>query len=131
MDETCFEKWFIEIMVEKEKKEKNSLTWIRNIYWKLEDVSCILVLRNKKWFADNIDALHNIWKTIEKERASGFAHRAPNKRPKKTEVEQPQQGGCLLSLDKTSGKIGININNISSNILKIRTESFDNTKLIL
>jgi len=132
MDEKCFEKWFIEIMAEKEKKEQqNSLTWIRNIYWKLEDVSCILVLRNKKWFADNIDTLHNIWKTIEKERVSGFAHRVANKRPKKTEVDQPQQGGCLLNLDKTSGKIGININNISSNILKIRTESFDDTKLIL
>ena len=130
MDHECFEKWEQEMMEEKEKN--SSLTWIKNIYWKLEDVSCILVLRNKKWFNDNIEALQNIWTTIEKERNDGFAHRAPNKRPKKAEMtDELGTGvgiGCLLSMDKTSGKIGINNNNI---IIKIRTESFDESKLVV
>jgi len=60
------------------------MCWIKNIYWKLEEVSCVLVLRNQKWFANNIDQLENIWSIIEKERISGdFSHRAPNKRTKK------------------------------------------------
>ena len=133
MDKECFEQWFIEMMEEKEKK--SSLTWIKNIYWKLEDVSCILVLRNKKWFNDNIDVLQHIWTTIEKERNIGFAHRAPNKRPKKAVLIDEQGtgvgGGCLLSMDKTSGKIGINTSNSNNIIIKIRTESFDETKLVV
>ena len=39
--------------------------------------------------------------------------------------------GCLLSIDKTSGKIGINVLAIPNfnNIIKIRTESIDETKI--
>ena len=45
LSETDFEIWENNIM------DKNSnLTWITNIYWRLENYSCILVLRNKLWF---------------------------------------------------------------------------------
>ena len=68
---------------ESEMMEKYShLTWIRNIYWKLAEVSCVLVMRNKRWFHDNLETLTNIWATILKERDDGYSHRAPNRRVK-------------------------------------------------
>ena len=60
------------------KNEANM--WIKNLYWKLDQFSCVLVLRNKFWFNAAKPALDDIWHIIEKERVEGFAHRAPNKR---------------------------------------------------
>lgn len=37
------------------------MTWIKNIYWKLDEMSCVLVLRNKLWFAYALPILNNIW----------------------------------------------------------------------
>ena len=75
------------------------------IYWKLEILSCVLVLRNKDWFKNNIHQLEKIWKIIEEERITGYEHRAPNRKIKKdsskiyVNTELPSQG-CLLKLNK-------------------------------
>jgi len=81
-------------------------TFVQFIYWKLEKVSCVLVLRNKKWFKDNIKDLQDIWSIIEKERVSGYEHRAPNRKVKKENITNyfvPTSGsgsGCLLKINK-------------------------------
>jgi len=55
--------------------------WIRNIYWKLDQYSCVLVRRNHSWFNDYAaPRLERVWRTIETERNSGYDHRAPKKR---------------------------------------------------
>jgi putative phage-type endonuclease len=46
-------------------------TWIKNIYWKLDEVSCVLVPRNRFWMERNFDYLQSIWDIILKERKSG------------------------------------------------------------
>ena len=124
-----------------EEHKKN--VWIKNIYWKAEIVSCVLVERNRKWFQDNIHELAEVWSTIEKERVSGYIHRAPNKRVKKEEKQVVS--GCLLNLNKETGKIELSSEKTTPNILsmmqnhtstnqtnitviKIRTESFDDSK---
>lgn len=74
-------------------------TYMKFIYWKLEVFSCVLVLRNKEWFKNNIPQLEKVWKIIEQERVSGYEHRAPVKKVKKeTEKSFSQNGsqGCLL-----------------------------------
>jgi len=73
----------------------NSKTWIKNIYWKLEERSCVLVVRNIKWFHDNIHQIESIWNIIKRERIEGYEHRGPNKRVKKN-IEEPVSLGCLL-----------------------------------
>lgn len=79
-DATCrqiFEKW------EQEMMEKNSdMMWVANVYWYLDQVSCVLVLRNKLWFNEAVRKLEETWKTIETERVTGYEHRAPRKRTK-------------------------------------------------
>lgn len=70
-----FEDWQDEIM------EKNmKFTWLKTIYWKLDELSCVLVLRNKMWFSAMIPQLEEIWGIIQEEKQSGnYLHRAPKK----------------------------------------------------
>ena len=77
-----YEKWEEDIM--EKHKEK---VWLRNIYWKLDEISCVLVLRNKFWFNATKHILQEVWDSIEKERITGHKHRAPVSRSKPTTVK--------------------------------------------
>ena len=79
--------------------EQTKMMWIKNYYWKLEIMSCVLIVRNTKWFEDNIGQLQNVWSTIEQERVTGYEHRAPKKRVAK-EIPKDIQGQCFLNLNK-------------------------------
>lgn len=84
-----------------DKFEGLGMTWIKNCYWKLEKLSCVLITRNKKWFLDNIGAIADIWSIIERERVSGYEHRAPTKRVKKeTYSSSSSFTGCYLKITK-------------------------------
>lgn len=149
-DEQQIEKWEEENM-DKYQSEEFKMVWIKNIYWKLEKLSCVLVQRNKKWFEDNISQLERVWKIIEQERVSGYDHRAPNKKMKKSKENEPEiQNQCLINIDKITGKTVVeNKSTIQSFfskpilekedqtvvpsgntnlVIKIRTESMDETK---
>ena len=60
-------------------------------YWYLDEFSCVLVRRNKKWFESCLPKIEQTWKTILKERTEGYEHRAPKKRIK-TEVLEGDDG---------------------------------------
>ena len=88
--------------VDKYQGEPYNYIYMKFIYWKLDKLSCILVLRNKEWFKNNIGQLEKVWKIIEEERISGYEHRAPIKKQKK-ETNKPyveQSQGCLLKIIK-------------------------------
>jgi hypothetical protein len=61
------------------------------------------VLRNKTWFKNNIQTLENVWNIIEKERVSGYEHRAPNKRVRKesfdNSLSENESNGCLIKIN--------------------------------
>jgi putative phage-type endonuclease len=63
------------------EKHCNDL-WGKTIYWRLDEVSCVLVLRNKFWFRVAVPILTDLWKTIEHEKAHGYEHRSPHKKVK-------------------------------------------------
>ena len=78
---------------------KYNYTFMKFIYWKIEVLSCVLVLRNKEWFKNSVVQLENVWKIIEKERITGYTHRAPNKKIKKDTISSSvnkESTGCLL-----------------------------------
>lgn len=83
------------------QSEEYNYTYIKFIYWKLEVLSCVLVLRNQEWFKNNIGQLENVWKIIEKERITGYEHRAPVKKQKKESKPyvSDQNHGCLLKFN--------------------------------
>jgi putative phage-type endonuclease len=87
-----------------EKKQfnvhKNHL-FMKSIYWKLDEFSCILVLRNKKWFHSAVVEMEKISLVIKHEKLHGYDHRAPKKRERK------------LSFDMTKNKCHINLSSKS------------------
>lgn len=95
-----------ETELEKYESEPYNYTFLRFIYWKLEKLSCVLVLRNREWFKNNVGQLEKVWKIIEEERVTGYEHRAPNKKPKKEQIAKPyisQNNGnetCFLKVVK-------------------------------
>jgi hypothetical protein len=90
--------------VEKYENEPYNYIYMRTIFWKLDVLSCVLVLRNKEWFKNNVPQLEKVWKIIEEERVTGYEHRAPVKKQKKesykpfTNTKESQ--GCLLPFKK-------------------------------
>lgn len=97
------------------QSEKYNYTFLKFIYWKLQVFSCVLVLRKREWFEQNIIQLEKVWKIIEEERTTGYEHRAPNKKPKKEPfkplLNSNESQGCLLKFNK---------------IIKVDTESYEN-----
>jgi len=83
-------------------------------YWYLEELSCVLVKRNKEWFRRSVSKIEDTWKIIEKERTEGYEHRSAKKRVPKPEVVHTSESTsqfirnlpannsiCLIKLDET------------------------------
>lgn len=78
IDINIFNMWEKEIT---QKNANNNYKWFSNIYWKLEEVSCVMVTRNREWFNKAIIEIENIWNIIKKEKQDGSYYlRAPKKR---------------------------------------------------
>ncbi len=87
-----------------EAQQKCGRCWIKNIFWKLEEYSCVLVLRNQIWFKENIGALEKLWNIVLKERETGeWTSRSPQKRVKK-EKESDKVDKVSVKFDKATGK---------------------------
>jgi hypothetical protein len=99
-----------EQMVELYQSPEYKYIWIKDYYWRLDHCSCVLVCRNQQWFKDNIAELGEIWSIIEKERKTGYEHRAPNRKPRPENAFQimtKPSPKCLLNFNKETGKISI------------------------
>lgn len=86
----------------------SSCLWLKNIYWKLQEVSVVLVVRNRCWFDAARPVLDDIWRIIERERGAGYDHRAPNRRVRKPQLQvQPIIRRCLVQMadDKTENTV--------------------------
>ena len=79
-----------------DKYQSATVNWIKTIYWKLAEISCVLVLRNKRWFKDNIQGIKKIWDIVKQERETGYEHRGPTKRIKKEILTLDQ---CFLNMN--------------------------------
>jgi putative phage-type endonuclease len=93
MTKTELTKWEAAMM----EKHDNDM-WCKNIYWRLDQLSCVLVLRNKFWFNAAIPILTDLWKTIEHEKKHGYEHRSPNKKVKMDNTTNGLGGKCLIDL---------------------------------
>ena len=73
-----------------ELKLNKELNFLREIFWKLEEISCVLVLRNKFWFNNALPIINNLWTIISEEKITGYQHRAPKLRKKSDSI-------CLIN----------------------------------
>ena len=109
-----------ENMLDLYQSDKYNYTYIKFIYWKLDQMSCVLVCRNRQWFEDNIWELEELWNTVVLERVSGFEHRAPNR---KTKINAFDLLGNTESQSKSQSKCLLKFNNIIKLDLDIQKES--------
>jgi len=96
-------KYWEETELEKYESEPYNYGFIKFIYWKVEVLSCVTILRNREWFEKNIIQLEKVWNIIKEERVSGYDHRAPIKKQKKEELTpliNNETTGCLLKFNK-------------------------------
>lgn len=119
-----YDKWYENVM-----ETNKHLTWIKNIYWRMEKYSCILVLRNKFWFEHAIKKIEEVWNIIEKERISGYEHRIPKKniKPHSNSLNDATSNkpSCLINVNKLQNQIiyinthfELNISDISGNLVQ-------------
>lgn len=99
IDEAEYETW------EASSMEKHAeLTLVRTIYWRLDEVSCVLVLRNRTWFNHVKPTLDDFWAKIVHDREHGYEHRAPQRKSKPAVAEDPSKQ-CLIDVSTLeSGK---------------------------
>ena len=91
------------------KKHEND-TWLKQIYWRLDYVSCVLVTRNEKWFQHTRHHLENIWKIIEEERVTGkWIERKAKSTPRK---RSNSMGSEEDNTKKPIGKLIIDMSDI-------------------
>jgi len=91
-----YEIWEQEIFA---KHEKVGNFWTKNIYWYVDQYSCVLILRNRLWFQAAIPVLQQVWTTIEKERKVGFNHRAPKKKTKVMNASASMTGASSTNME--------------------------------
>lgn len=85
-------------------QENQNLEFITTLYWKLEKISCVLVLRNKMWFNCIVNNIENFWKILIDEKESGkYLERKKNKRKYQHEDNKQMSdfpnSGCLIKLN--------------------------------
>lgn len=81
------------INITEECAHKAGLVLFTTLYWRLDEFSCVLIERNRKWFATAVPKIQEVWNTILTERTSGYEHRAAKKRPPKILVHTNDLSG--------------------------------------
>jgi len=76
----CVDLW----ITETENKLKGEYTLYNRFYYYLDEYSCVIVQRNRKWFSHCIESITHTWNTILEERETGFEHRASKPRSNST-----------------------------------------------
>jgi hypothetical protein len=66
----------------KREENRQEVVLFRTIYWYLDEISCVLVERNRTWFNVALPVFSKAWETIQFERNHGYEHRASNKKKK-------------------------------------------------
>ena len=91
--------------------KKENLVLFSTIYWYLDEISCVLIERNRKWFQEALPIIENVWNTITKERTNSdvYIHRAPKKR---------LIGGNTTNGENNSKKISVSSDLSNSYVIK-------------
>lgn len=87
------------------KSELPECAIYNKIYWYLDEILMSTVERNQTWFKEAFPTIKDTWETIEKERISGYEHRASKKR----------NGNDVILVNKTDGSESQIITNMPQN----------------
>ena len=99
----------------KKMKQHQDKMWLKNMYWRLDIWSCVLVLRNKQWYNQAIPIFKKVWDIIKRERIDGYEHRVPTRQKRKAGGKL--FNGCILTQQGVKVKKTENIFNIETEVL--------------
>ena len=110
-DRDTIDQW---IQITKDEFRKKGLVLYSTIYWYMDQLSCVLIPRNKSWFELAVPKIESVWQTIEKERVDGYEHRSSKKRVPKVNV--------VLSTDNSNSYM-INNLNLTNSICLVKLDN--------
>ena len=89
---------------------KNNNIFDKFIYWRLDVISCILILRNKLWFNKIVPLIDNFWNNLlEEKHTEKYKDRIKKKRKLEREDNRVRNGfsqqGCLIDIDLNNKQI--------------------------
>ncbi len=99
IDETGINAW---VMEQRELMSQQHRVLFATKYWYLDEMSCILIQRNRAWFASVINKIHDIWNTIVEERVTGYEHRETKKRKKERAMSLISDDGIPITSNTTN-----------------------------
>jgi putative phage-type endonuclease len=78
----------IQLWIDEKCSELNETCVLNQIAgWYLDEYSCVIVPRNRKWFEAVRPKLIETWDTIVREREEGYSHREPKKKMPKLNID--------------------------------------------
>ena len=101
----------------KDEMKMENYVLFDTLYWYLDEFSCVLIQRNRSWFANAISKLEAVWNIILKERVEGYEHRSAKKRQPKAGISMNSETNayvgnvgkkssiCLVRLDENGDQI--------------------------
>ena len=101
IDKTEIDEW----IKTKKNELKSTHALYKVIYWYLDEYSCVLVKRNRPWFSAAVPKIEEAWRTIEKERETGYEHRASKKRTRSEIIVENGEDGKMITNMPSSGRI--------------------------
>ena len=101
IDKTEIDEW----IKTKKNELKSTHALYKVIYWYLDEYSCILVKRNRPWFSAAVPKIEEAWRTIEKERETGYEHRASKKRTRSEIIVENGEDGKMITNMPSGGRI--------------------------
>ena len=83
-----YEKTSVDNWIEQQRNlgREENLVLFQPIYWYLDEISCVLVKRNRAWFQAAEPQIRALWNIITEERVTGYEHRLPRKRTKSNDI---------------------------------------------
>ena len=127
--QTSYHKKDVDTWVDKVRETHQQKAFIKVIYYYLEEHSCVLVQRNKKWFNLVKPDIVDTWNTIIRERTEGYDHRRPRSRSNSV----TQEANNMVAISRSEGDTTRIIHNLqpTTSISLVRLDANGNTEMDL
>tara|TARA_Y100000389_G_scaffold152744_1_gene152805 strand:- start:9 stop:1478 length:1470 start_codon:yes stop_codon:yes gene_type:complete len=103
-----YKNWYNSIEI---KNRNRNIRFDKYIYWRLDVISNVLVLRNKMWFQYSLPLIADFWNNLLEEKASGkYKERIKKKRKLQSDDNKIRlgfsSGGCLIDMPNNTNSSG-------------------------
>ena len=80
-------------------ENNKDIEFVKFIFWKLDYISCVLVLRNKLWFNSVLPNIQTFWNILQNEKETGLYQERITKKPRMEYKHELSNQGCLIDIN--------------------------------